>query len=76
MSQPSVPLSPVIDASSSLLLPSLEDLLLILGEVSFLIDKSFRSGVECVGVAVLSSDSKVSLTYSSGISSGMEVSWE
>ena len=61
-----------MDVSSSLLLPSLEDFRLILGEVSFLNDKSLRTGVECAGVTVLSRDSKVSFPYSSGISSGIE----
>ena len=66
-----------MDVSSSLLLPSpVEDLRLTAGEVSRLSDKSLRTGVECAGVAVLSRDSKVSLTYSSGISSGIELPWE
>ena len=65
-----------MDASSSLLLPSLEDLRLILGGVSLLNDASLRTGVECAGVTVLSRDSNVSLPYSSGISSGIEVPWD
>lgn len=62
-----------MEASSSLLLPSLEDLRLTLGETSRLKDKSLRTGVECVGVTALSRDSNVSLPYSSGTSSGIEV---
>ncbi len=66
-----------MDVSSSLLLPSpVEDLLLTAGEVSRLSDKSLRTGVECAGVAVLSRDSNVSLPYSSGISSGIELPWD
>ena len=65
-----------MEASSSLLLPSLEDLRLTLGELSLLNDRSLRTGVECVGVTVLSRDSNVSLPYSSGTSSGIEVPWD
>ena len=65
-----------MDASSSLLLPSLDDLRLTLGELSLLNDKSLRTGVECAGVTELSRDSNVSLPYSSGISSGIEFPWD
>lgn len=69
--------SPVIEVSSSLLLPSpVDDRLLRAGDVSRLSVKSLRTGVECAGVALLSSDSNVSLTYSSGISSGIELPWD
>lgn len=64
------------DASSSLLFSSsLDDAQLTIGEISLRDDKFDFMGVEWFSV-VLSSDSNVSLTYSSGTSSGIEVSWD
>ena len=65
------------DASSSLLFSSsLDDAQLTIGEISLRDDKFDFMGVEWFSVVLLSSDSNVSLTYSSGTSSGIEVSWD
>lgn len=66
--------SPVYDVSSSLFSPSpRDDRRLMAGEASFRGDISARMGVEWFGVELVSSDSNVSLPYSSGMSSGIEL---